>query len=150
MSRKHTVKDKIRGYAVYVGRGMKSIPEDEIIRIGYWPGGRIKGGPGAVGESKKERFEDDRNKNRINVQKVHINPFGPCGYGYIDRQQPIYCGNWSRRYSWIRSMPDWPHILCRADTQTPLSKKVPRQRGIFKLSSTPEYHALRGHTAFGS
>src|ERR1700688_1151909 len=30
----------------------------------------------------------------------------------------------SGRYSWIRSMPDWPHILCRADTQTPLFKKA--------------------------
>src|SRR6202047_4410633 len=32
----------------------------------------------------------------------------------------------NRRYRWIRPMPDWPHILCRADAQTPLLKLMRR------------------------
>ena len=46
-------------------------------------------------------------------------------------------------------MPDWPHILCRADGQTPLLKGCRDDEVFFKLSSTPECHALRDYTAFG-
>jgi hypothetical protein len=50
------------------------------------------------------------------------------------------------------TMPDWPHILCRADAQT-LKRHLNGCRDdevFFKLFSTPECHALRGHTAFDS
>jgi hypothetical protein len=50
-------------------------------------------------------------------------------------------------------MPDGPHILCRADAQTAHKRRLKGCRDdevFFKLSSTPECHALRGHTAFGS
>jgi hypothetical protein len=48
---------------------------------------------------------------------------------------------------------DGPHILCRADAQTAHKRRLKGCRDdevFFKLSSTPECHALRGHTAFGS
>jgi hypothetical protein len=38
----------------------------------------------------------------------------------------------------------------RADAQTPLLKGCRDDEVFFKLSSTPECHALRGHTAFDS
>ncbi len=47
-------------------------------------------------------------------------------------------------------MPDWPHILCLAETQTPLLKGCCDGEVFFKLFSTPECHALRDYTAFGS
>ena len=47
-------------------------------------------------------------------------------------------------------MPDWPHILCRADAQTPPLKGCRDGEVFFKLFSTPECHALRDYTAFGS
>jgi hypothetical protein len=38
----------------------------------------------------------------------------------------------------------------RADAQTPLLNGCRDDEVFFKLSSTPECHALRGHTAFDS
>ena len=63
MSRKYNLKDKIRGNEVHFGGGMKTIPEDILVRIGYYgPSIRIESGLGAIGEAKQRRFQDDRKK----------------------------------------------------------------------------------------